>query len=134
MTVLLDTSALLLHYFDAPGGRRIMDLITDGANEILVASISLAELARRLVATGVDPAAARSTALSYASLAGRVIPVDAAAAIRAFELATTAGRRIPLANVLIAACASISDATLVHRDDHFHAIPAALLRQADAAA
>jgi predicted nucleic acid-binding protein len=133
VTLLLDTSALLLHFFKSPGGEGIQELISDGANEILVASVSIAEFSRRLVSTGYEPMEARSAALSYARLAERVMPIDTASAIRAFELGVASRARIPLVDALIAACASIGNATLVHRDDHFLAIPAELLQQVDAA-
>ncbi len=132
MTFLLDTSALLLHYFKAPGADRIHRIMSDEKNTIIIAAVSITELGRRLVATGCDPIEARSSALSYATLCERVVPVDTAASIRAFELGLTSRTRIPLVDALIAACASISDATLVHRDDHFLEIPADLLPQMDA--
>ena len=103
VTFLLDTSALLLHYFKAPRADRIHRIISDEKNSIIVASVSITELGRRLVTAGCDPA-----------LASRA--------------------RIPLVDALIAACASICDATLVHRDDHFLTIPEDLLQQVDAAA
>jgi predicted nucleic acid-binding protein len=130
---LLDTSVLLLHYFKAPGADRIHRIISNEKNSILVASVSITELVRRLVATGCDPMEARASALSYATLCERVVPIDTAASIRAFELGVASRTRIPLVDALIAACASICDATLVHRDDHFLGIPADLLRQVDAA-
>lgn len=130
---LLDTSALLLHYFKAPGADRIHRIISDEKNSILIASVSITELGRRLVATGCDPMGARSSALSYATLCERVVPLDTAVSVRAFELGVASRARIPLVDALIAACASICDATLVHRDDHFLAIPADLMQQVDAA-
>jgi predicted nucleic acid-binding protein len=132
VTFLLDTSALLLHYLKTPGADRIHRIICDETNSIFVASVSITELGRRLIATGCDPMEARSSALSYASLCERVVPVDTAVSIRAFELGVASHARIPLVDALIAACASICDATLVHRDDHFLGIPADLLPQVDA--
>jgi predicted nucleic acid-binding protein len=133
VTFLLDTSALLLHCFKTPGADRIHRIISDETNSILVASVSITELGRRLIAAGCDPMEARSSALSYAALCERVVPVDAPVSIRALELGVASHARIPLVDALIAACASTCDATLVHRDDHFLAIPADLLRQVDAA-
>ena len=131
MTLLLDTSAMLLHYFREPGGDRVQDLLAGDANRILIASICITELARRLAALGRGVDEARSTSLSYASLAEQVIPVDTAVAVRAFELSSVARQRLPLVDALIAACASVADATLVHRDAHFRAIPADLLARMD---
>jgi predicted nucleic acid-binding protein len=133
VTFLLDTSALLLHYFKAPGADRIHRIISDENHSILVASVSITDLGRCLVATGCDPMEARSSALSYATLSERVVPGDTAVSARAFELGVASRTRLPLVDALIAACASIFDATLVHRDDHFLAIPPDLLSQVDAA-
>jgi len=133
VTFLLDTSALLLHYFKSPGADRIHRIISDKKNSILIASVSITEVGRRLVATGCDPVEARSSALSYATLCERVVPVDSAVSLRAFEFGAASRARIPLVDALIAACASICEATLVHRDDHFLAIPTDLLPQMDTA-
>lgn len=131
MTVLLDTSAMLLHYFDEPGADRVQDLLLDDANQILIASISITELARRLLAMGHDADEAKSVGLSYSSLAERVLPVDTAVAVRAFELSSLSLKRVPLIDALIAACACVNEATLVHCDAHFRAIPEDLLQRID---
>lgn len=131
MTLLLDTSSILLHFFNQPGGERVQELLSDEANVILIASVSVVEFARRLVALRYGVEVAKSRSLAYASLAGRVVPVDTAAAVRAFELSSLGSGRIPLVDALIAACASIAEATLVHRDAHFASIPAALLKRTD---
>ena len=131
MTLLLDTSALLIHFFQEPGGNRVQDLLVDEANEILVSSVCIAEFARRLLATGYDLDEARAASLSYASLADRVVPVDTAAAVRTLELSSLSRERIPLVDAMIAACASLGGASLVHRDAHFRAIPEDLLQRVD---
>jgi len=131
LTFLLDTSALLLHYFQEAGGDRVQDLLAGDANQVLIASVSITELARRLLAMGCTAEEAKTTSLSYASLAEQVMPVDTAVAVRAFELSSLARQRLPLVDALIAACACIADATLVHRDAHFRAIPADLLTRMD---
>lgn len=131
MNLLLDTSALLIHFFKEPGGDRVQELLADESNVILISSVSITELARRLVAMGYGVDEANTTSLSYASLADRVLPVDTAAAVRAFELSSLSRERIPLTDALIAACASIGSAALVHRDAHFRTIPADLLQRVD---
>ena len=131
MTFLLDTSAMLLHYFREPGAERVHSLLEDDANQVLIASICVTEMARRLLAMGQAVDDARSTSLSYASLAERVVPVDTAVAVRAFELTSLSRPRLPLVDALIAACACLSGATLVHRDTHFRAIPQDLLTRID---
>jgi predicted nucleic acid-binding protein len=126
---LLDTSALLAHFRKEPGAVRIQAVLEDGAAEVLIASPSVAELARKVAELGAETTEARAVALEYASLVGQVIEVDTALAIRAFELGALSKRRLPLVDALIAAAASLQDATLLHRDPHFGAIPGDLLRQ-----
>jgi predicted nucleic acid-binding protein len=131
LILLLDTSTLLIHYFKEAGGDRVQELLADASNEILISSISIAEYARKLVGLGYKLDEARSVSLSYASLAEHVVAIDTAIAVRAFEMSSLSSERIPLVDALIAACASISDATLVHRDAHFRAIPDDLLKSLD---
>ena len=131
MTVLLDTSALLIHFFKEPGGDRVQGILADGSNRILIASVCITELARRLVAMGHGVEEARTTSLSYASLAEEVVSVDTAVAVRAFELSTLSRERLPLVDAVIAACASLAEATLLHRDAHFRALPESLVRMMD---
>lgn len=128
MTALLDTSALLVHLFREPGGEHVQAILADPSNRILIPSVCITELARRLHALGNSPDEARSTSLSYASLAEEVVPVDTAAAVRAFDLSLLGSGRLPLVDSVIAACASLNEATLIHRDAHFRALPQSLLR------
>lgn len=124
---LLDTSALLAHFRQEEGYQRVHGLLQEKSAEIFICALSIAEFARRLRELGAPQEEAKDAALAYADLADRVLSVDTATAIRAFELSTTASARIPLADSLIAAAAQISDAILIHRDAHFSAIPS--LRQ-----
>ncbi|MBN1243487.1 MAG: PIN domain-containing protein [Spirochaetales bacterium] len=119
---LLDTSALLAHWHDEPGAVRVQELLADREAEVLLCALSVAEFARAALSLGASRDEARSTALRYASL-GTLVAVDEAVAVRAFELGSLASSRLPLADALIAAAASIHGATLVHRDAHFDALP-----------
>jgi predicted nucleic acid-binding protein len=58
-----------------------------------------------------------------------VIPVDNVVARAAFQLKRDTPQRLPAMDALIAACAKIHDAILVHRDPHIAQIPAHLLKQ-----
>lgn len=122
--ILLDTTALLAHYLDEVGAERVQQFFDTPDTEILMSAVSVAEFARRLVALGVTPADARERSLAYAGLCDSVVPVDTAAAVRAFELAVDTPSRVPLVDALIASAALLSDASLVHRDSHFAAITA----------
>ncbi|MGA2547075.1 MAG: PIN domain-containing protein [Rectinemataceae bacterium] len=126
---LLDTSALLAHFRREEGADRVQDILIDDSSEVTISSVTMAELARGIYSLGSDMDQARRTALSYASLASVVVPVDAAIAVRAFELGTLASSRLPLADALIAASAQAANAVLVHRDKHFHSIPLDLIEQ-----
>jgi len=128
VTVVLDTSALLVHFFKEPHGERVQDILVDESRRILIPSVCITELARRLAALGHANDEARTIALSYAALAEEVAAIDTAVAVRAFELSTLARERIPLVDAVIAACASLAEATLIHRDAHFRALPESLVR------
>lgn len=120
---LLDTTALLAHFRNEPGAEQVQAILDDQDQEVLISSISITEFARRLDALGASLTDARSIALEYAGLADLVVPVDAAIAVRAFELGSACTGRLPLADALIAACAGVHEAVLVHRDPHFDGIP-----------
>jgi predicted nucleic acid-binding protein len=119
---LLDTSALLAHWRNEAGAERVQAVLDDADNEVQICSLSVTELARRLKALGAEDAEARGTALQYAGLADKVISIDTAVALRAFELGAAGSARLPLADALIAASAAVSGATLVHRDPHFEGL------------
>ena len=126
---LLDTTALLAHFRQETGAERVQTLLDDEAADMYICSISITEFARRLVSLGSEIDEARSIALEYAGLATSVIPVDTSLAVRAFELGSVCSERLPLADALIASAASSHNATLLHRDAHFDALPTALLEQ-----
>jgi predicted nucleic acid-binding protein len=128
VTVLLDTSAILVHFFKEPQGERVQGILADESSRILIPSVCITELARRLVSLGHAHDEARTIALSYAGLAEEVVAIDMAVAVRAFELSTLTRERVPLVDVVIAACASIAEATLIHRDAHFRTLPESLVR------
>ena len=126
-TFLLDTSALLAHYRNEAGAARVQALLEDEQVTIAISSVTVTEFARRLADFGADAAEARQTSLQYAQIASEVVPLDTAVAVRAFEIGLTAAARVPLVDTLIAACASVLHATLVHRDPHFRSIKAGLV-------
>ncbi|MFZ4614839.1 MAG: type II toxin-antitoxin system VapC family toxin [Rectinemataceae bacterium] len=126
---LLDTSALLAHFRNEAGAARVQAILEDEGAELLIAAVSVTELARRVAELGAGTMEARAVALEYAALADRVISVDAALSIRAFELGAASAKRIPFVDALIASAACLHDAILVHRDLHFGSIPMELLRQ-----
>ena len=55
--------------------------------------------------------------------------MDEAVRSEAIRLRTSATAHVAAMDVLIAAAASLKNATLVHRDPHFTAIPGSFLKQ-----
>lgn len=129
MTHLLDTSALLAHYFAEAGVERVQELLE---NETVVAGTSilaLFEFELRLSQLGMD-ASRRATELNrYRALLNEVVDVNEAVRVEAIHLRVEAMARVSSIDVLIAATASLHKATLIHRDPHFASIPAHLLKQ-----
>lgn len=131
MTYLLDTSALLAHYRDEVGAARVQALFEREEDELLLASVSLPEFARRLKDLGASPDKAREVLQQYRQAVGEVVAVDAEVADASFDLLCQLPERLPLVDALIAASALTRRACLVHRDAHLRAIPETLLAQLD---
>jgi predicted nucleic acid-binding protein len=128
---LLDTSALLAHFRRERGWARVQSLFEEENVEILAASVSLAEFARRLRELGATADEARQTVRDYQELLAEVVAVDERVALVAFDIGCETPERLPLADALIAAAARERGACLVHRDRHMTPIPASLLEQLD---
>ena len=116
MTHLLDTSALLAHYLAETGAERVQALFED---EVVVAGasiLSLFEFELRLHQLGAD-AVTRATELNrYRALLNEVVDVTETVRSEAIRLRTSATAHVAAMDVLIAATASLKNATLVHRD------------------
>ena len=128
MTYLLDTSALLAHYFHEPCAPIVDRLICglDDATGICVTS--LLEMCVRLTAQGVVPAERARAIDVYQTTTQRVWPVSLEVVHAAIELKAAVRPRLPAMDALIAGCAMARGATLVHKDPHFDAIPPGLLK------
>jgi predicted nucleic acid-binding protein len=129
MLYLFDTSALLAHYRRENGWQQVQAIFDDAAADILLASVTLTEFARRLRELGANNSEARQIVEDYRLLVNDVVTIDERLAFAAFNLACATPKRLPLADSLIAAAASERGACLVHRDDHMSHIPENLLRQ-----
>ena len=129
MTHLLDTSALLAHYLAEPGAERVKALFEDDAVVAGASILSPYEFELRLHQLGVDAANRTSELSRYRALLNEVVVVDEAVRSEAIRLRTSATAHVAAMDVLIAATASLKNATLVHRDPHFAAIPTSLLKQ-----
>lgn len=128
---LLDTSALLAHSRQELGWARVQALFEEGDSEVLAASLSLTEFARRLRELGATAEEARRTVEDYRELLNEIVPVDERVAFTAFDIGCEMTERLPLADALIAAAARERGACLVHRDRHMAPIPASVVEQLD---
>jgi len=128
---LLDTSALLVHYRRETGWEQVQALFEQSDTEILAASVSLTEFARRLRVLGASAGEARKTAVDYKELLDELIAVDEAVALTAFDIGCETPQRLPLTDALIAAAAREHNASLVHRDQHMVSIPRSAVEQLD---
>jgi len=130
---LLDTSALIAHIRQEPGWDRVQALFEAGDSEILAATVSLAELARRLRELGASAVEARQAAEDYMEALDELVPIDESVALAAFDIGCETAERLPLIDALIAAAARERSACLVHRDQHMAAISASVVEQIDLA-
>jgi len=126
--LLLDTSALLVLCRAEAGFETLRDTVSDLNHEIFIASISLAELGRRVRELGADESVV-NTLLGYCKSIATTVVIDGAIAELSLRLAKHATARIPLADSLIAACAVSMHATLIHRDKHFESMQSSVLPQ-----
>ena len=131
MASLLDTSALLAHYRGEGGGERVQALFAAEDEEVLMASVSIPELARRLRDLGMEEAQVSRVVADYSQIVDEIVALDVAVAEASDEIARRTPSRLPLIDALIAACARVRSARLVHRDAHMRGIPADLLAQTD---
>ena len=129
MTHLLDASALLAHYLAEPGAARVQALFEDDAVVAGASILSLYEFELRLHQLGVHAASRAAELNRYRALLSEVVDVNKAVRSEAIRLRTSATTHVAAMDVLIAATASLKNATLVHRDPHFVAIPGSLLKQ-----
>ncbi len=129
MIYLLDTSALLAHHRQESGWEQVQAIFTEDGAEVVIASVTLTEFARRMRELGASEAEIRAVLADYQMLFSAVVPVDGAVAWAAFELGCRTPERLPLVDALIAAAARLRGACLVHRDEHMAAIPAERVQQ-----
>ncbi len=129
MIYLLDTSALLAHHRQESGWEQVQAIFTEDGAEVVIASVTLTEFARRMRELGASETEIRAILADYQMLFSAVVPVDGAVAWAAFELGCRTPERLPLVDALIAAAARLRGACLVHRDEHMAAIPAERVQQ-----
>jgi predicted nucleic acid-binding protein len=126
-SVLLDSSALLAHYFGESRGEVVRDHLASG--EALIAAPTCFEFRTRLTALGVPDAVSGDALKRYRLAFSEVVSVDDAVVDRAWEIRRATPTRLPTVDAFIAACASVRGATLIHADEHMAAIPTSLVSQ-----
>ncbi len=125
----LDTSALLAHYFDEPGAEMVDRLWSSPGSKPAVSAISVAEMKGRLSQELTDQKEAASAVEAYFGELTTCLPVDRAVAELALQLREVTPQRLPLVDALIAATARSEGAILVHKDPHMARIPRKLVPQ-----
>jgi predicted nucleic acid-binding protein len=126
---ILDTSAILAHYFDEPGAELVEKLWADEFAKVAISAVTVAELKGRLHQEVSDDAEAAAAADTYLNELTICLPVDRATAELAWQLRLAAADRLPLVDAIIAATARAAGAILVHKDPHMARIPADLVQQ-----
>jgi len=129
ITHVLDTSALLAHFFDEPGADVVAGIWASGSSLPGISAITVAELRIRLGKELAEDPEAEAAVDRYLSELTVCLPVDRAVAECAWQLRTATPHRLPLVDAIIAATARSVGAALVHRDPHLRAIPDGLLEQ-----
>jgi len=129
ITHLLDTSALLAHYFDEPGAAEVDAIWQQPENKPAICVLSVPELKSRLLVEVRDEQEVERVLDLYVNQLTVSVSVDRAVANRAVELREVAASRLPLVDACIAGCAKQHDCLLVHRDPHMDQLPADAVRQ-----
>ena len=123
----LDTSALLVHYFDEEGVATVHELLA--GEEVVLAAPTLFEFRVSAVRAGVAADRVESDLAAYVDLCASIVSVDASVAETAWVIRSGATTRVPAVDCLIAACAASRAAVLVHRDPHFLRVPPSICAQ-----
>ena len=129
VTHVLDTSAILAHYFDEPGAEMVERLWHDSGNRVAICVLTLPELKGRLVDEVPDRQEIERAFSQYVDELTTSLVVDREAARSAILLRESVDGRLPLVDAVIAGCAHAHSAVLVHRDPHLAAIPHDLVTQ-----
>jgi predicted nucleic acid-binding protein len=129
ITHILDTSALLAHYFDEPGAEVVQQLWEAPGQKPGISAVTVTELRGRLSQEISNSREAERAAEAYLEDLTVCIPVDRAVAELAWHIRAATPQRLPLVDALIAATARAAGAVLVHKDPHMARIPAKLVKQ-----
>ena len=129
VTHILDTSALLAHYFDEPGAEEVQGLWASGSGKPGICAVTVTELKVRLREELTEDAEAEQAVEAYLEELTICLPVDRVVAELAWQVKESVSERIPLIDALIAVTARARNAVLVHRDPHLACIPREVVDQ-----
>lgn len=129
VTHLLDTSAILAHYFDEPGAAEVNAIWQRRDNKVGICALTIPELRTRLREELDDREEAQRAFELYVDQLTTSVPVDRSAAHEAAQLRESSPSRLPLVDACIAGCAKQHNCVLVHCDPHMDQLPARAVRQ-----
>ena len=128
-THLLDTSALLAHYFDEAGATEVDAIWQDPSHRPVICVLTIAELRSRLGAEASSPDEAERVFDLYVNQLTASVPIDRSVAEEASRLRESTPKRLPLVDACIVSCAKLHNCILVHRDPHMDQLPESTVRQ-----
>ena len=126
---LIDTSALLAHLLQESGCEVVERLLETSGDKLAICILTWVEFEiflNRSAYTAKEKARILSI---YRTALGSPLPVDERVGREALAIREALGTRIPLTDLLIAACAKANGFDLVYRDKHLADIPEDLLGQ-----
>ncbi len=129
ITHVLDTSAILAHYFDEPGADLVNALLVDNTLEVGLPAVALLDLRTRLDAAVSDAVEARRAYRLYAEELITAIPVTRETIAAAEEILPASGGQLTFLETVAAATARHAGAVLVHRSPRLARLPGQLLQQ-----
>jgi len=126
---LIDTSALLAHLLQESGCDVVERLLEASGDRLAVCILTWVEFETFLNRSAYTAKEKARILSIYRSALGNPLPVDAKVGHEALVIREALGTRIPLTDLLIAACAKAHGLELVYRDKHLADIPEDLLAQ-----
>ena len=126
---LIDTSALLAHLLQESGSEVVEQLLEASGDKLAICILTWVEF-EIFLSRSAYTAKEKARILSiYRAALGNPLPVDEKVGREALVIREALGARIPLTDLLIAACAKANGFILVYRDKHLADIPEDLLGQ-----
>lgn len=114
---IVDSSGWLEYFADSPNATNYAAAIENN-EKLLVPSLILYEVAKRLVVQGKKDIAERAIAMMKQCTE---VPIDHTIALHAFELSIT--YNLPLADSIIYSISVLHNANLLTQDSHFEGLP-----------